>query len=137
MQLNISPFKTVTEALAWAKSEIDEAAGAARSRYLTVTPGQDATYSAKYADAKAFVLAGYPEEQINNYPWVKAEAVAIESTTKQAADGIKYVGDAWNMQLGPAIEGTRIGGKDDLKTLTTIAAVVFSARQTIATLDKI
>lgn len=137
MQLNVSPFKSPAEALAWARDAIDEAAGAARSRYLTVTPGQDATYSAKYADAKAFALAGYPDAQIDSYPWVKAEAVAMGGTPRAAAEGIKNVGDAWNTYLGPAIEGARIGGKDSLKTLATIPEIVFHARKTLDTLNSI
>jgi hypothetical protein len=136
MRLDIHNFATLADAVVWAKDLIDIAAGAARARYLTVTPGQDATYSAKYADAKAFVLAGYPDAQIANYPWVKAEAAGTGKTNTQAADSIKGTGDAWNIQIGPAIESLRIGGKQDLTApaITTIPQVVASCR---ATTDKL
>ena len=45
----------------------------ARARYITIAPGQDATYAAKYADAAAYAAAGYPADT-SNYPWIEAEA---------------------------------------------------------------
>lgn len=139
MQLDLHNFATIADTLAWAKEEIDKAAGAARSRYLTIVPGQDATYSAKYADAKAFILAAYPDAQIANYPWVKAEAAATGKTNAQAADSIKLTGDMWNVNLGPSIENLRIGGKQDLTatTVTTIPQVVLLCRTTVDKLKAI
>lgn len=137
MRFDIHPFKDIGEAREWARNRIDESAGAARARYITVTPGQDATYQAKYADAKAFVLAGYPDDRIDQYPWVKAEAAATGASYGEAADGIKAVGDPWNMVIGPQIEELRIGGKKALDALTTISAVVTRVRDTQAQLAAI
>ena len=136
MQLNLHNFATLANAVVWAKDSIDAAAGRARARYLTIASGQDATYSAKYADAKAYITAGYPADA-TNYPWVKAEAAASGLATQQAADRIKQTGDGWAISIGPHIEGTRIGGKDKLAGLTTIADVIASAYETRTTLDAI
>lgn len=137
MQFNLYPFQTADEARTWAHNEIDAAAGAARARYITVTPGQDATYQAKYADARAFVFAGYPDVNISQYPWVAAEAGATGLSYAEAADGIKAVGDPWNMLLGPGIEGLRIGGKRAVDALTTVSGIVAAARGVVAQLNGI
>lgn len=129
MQFDLHPFKSVDEARSWASTEIDSAAGVTRARYITVAQGQDATYQAKYADALAFSRAGYPEEASAQYPWVLKEAEAIRGTLKQAADGIRAVGDPWNMDIGPRIEGLRIGGKRALADQSSIGAVVAHTRK--------
>lgn len=123
MRFDLHPFKTLEQALEWGRAEIDAAAGAARARYLTITSGQDATYGAKYADALAFWRAGYPEN-VDMYPWVAAEARATNVTPKEAADGIRAVGDPWNMEIGPSIEAWRIGGKTTIEKKDTIAGIV-------------
>jgi len=128
MRFDLHPFKSIDEAREWARNQIDTSAGDARSRYLTITPGQDATYQAKYADAQAFMRAGYPDEAIDQYPWVKAEARATGVSYRTAADGIKAVGDPWNMVIGPKIENLRIGGKKALDALTKISDVVTQTR---------
>ena len=127
MQLNVHPFETIEEARVWARGLIDEAAGAARSRYLTISPGQDATYSAKYQDALAYQRAGYAPADGTGFPWVKAEAGATNVTVKAAADRILDIGNAWNSLLGPTIEGYRVGGKDLITAETTIQAVLLQA----------
>jgi len=136
MRIDVHPFKDIAEAREWARIEIDNAAGAARTRYITVTAGQDATYQAKYADALAFARAGYPEDQVAQYPWVQTEALATGVTPRAAADSIKAVGDPWNMVIGPMIEGLRIGGKTKLDTLATIGAIVAHTRTVRAELDR-
>lgn len=128
MRFDLHPFKDVEEAREWARNEIDTSAGAARARYITIANGQDATYQAKYADAQAFARAGYPEDQLTHYPWVQSEAEATGVSPKQAADGIKAVGDPWNMVIGPTIEGLRIGGKMKIAQLGSITAIVAEAR---------
>lgn len=124
MRFDLTPFQTIDQARAWAVESIDQAAGAARARYITVVPGQDATYSAKYADAQAFARAGYPEGQLSLYPWVQAEAEALMVAGQTAADEIMQQGDPWNQQLGPMIEKLRIAGKRPLNDLTDIRQIV-------------
>lgn len=137
MRFDIHPFKDVEAAREWARNMIDQAAGAARTRYITVTPGQDATYQAKYADAQAFARAGYPDADLAQYPWVQKEAEATSVTPRAAADGIKAVGDPWNMVLGPTIEGLRIGGKTTLPALTSFSAILAHAWEVRAQLEAV
>jgi hypothetical protein len=137
MRLNVHGFKSLEDCMTWARDQIDQSAGKARTRYITVTAGQDATYQAKYADAQAFVRAGYPEDQLDQYPWVKAESEATQATAKDAADGIKAVGDPWNMVIGPSIESLRIGGKKAIDNMTSIGDVVSHTRLVQSQLNNI
>ena len=119
-----------------ARRQIDEAAGRARARYITVAPGQDATYQAKYLQALSYVAAGYPAAA-TPYPWIASEAAATGLTVTQTADRIKALGDAWAGVIGPAIEGARIAGKDALEPLTTRAEVQSAVAAARATLGAI
>ncbi len=134
MQLNIAKFADVAACRAWAADEIDNAAGRARSRYLTTVPGQEATYTAKYAQAQAYIAAGYPADTAG-YSWVAQESLRTGLTPTQAADRIKATGDAWANIIGPAIEGLRIGGKDALAALLTTPDVLTHCRSVIAALE--
>lgn len=115
--------------LAEARRKIDEAAGRARARYITVAPGQDATYTAKYDEAQRF-LTLWPAVVISEYPWIEAEAAATGLTEHATAQRIKTQGDLWVVK-GKAIEAARVAGKDSITPLTlradvdsTVAAVV-------------
>ena len=136
MQLNISKFADVAACRSWAADEIDRAAGRARSRYLTTVPGQEATYTAKYAQAQAYIAAGYPADTAP-YPWIAQESVRSGLTIKQTADRIKMTGDLWANIVGPAIEGLRIGGKDALPALSTIAAVLAHEKSVVNSLEAV
>lgn len=129
MRLDLHPFNDIDEARRWACTSIDAAAGAARTRYLTLVSGQDATYQAKYADALAFRRAGYPLGAVEQYPWISQEAAATGVSAQATADGILAAGAPWNVVLGPRIEALRIGGKFTIEGLKTIGEVVSHARQ--------
>lgn len=131
MRFDMHDFASLADAVAWAREEIDKAAGMARARYVTVAPGQDATYSAKYSDALAFIRAGCPADDIAQYPWIKMEAESTGQSYADAAANIKAVGDPWNAVIGPAIEGLRIGGKKQLSVLTNIANVLAHTRMVV------
>lgn len=136
MQLDLAKFADVAACRLWAAGEIDAAAGRARSRYLTTVPGQEATYTAKYAQAQAYISAGYPADA-SPYPWIAQESMRSGLTPPQAADRIKATGDAWANVIGPAIEGLRIGGKDGLEARLTIADVLTHCRSVIAALEAV
>lgn len=106
---------------------IDAQAGLTRTKYITNAPGQDATYQSKAADAAAYIAAGYPIANIVNYPWVQAEAKAINGATpttaqyKAAADGIIATQSQWAI-LGASIEQQRRAGKIAVTNATTATA---------------
>lgn len=136
MRLEIHPFRTDAEAREWGKDQIDQSAGAARARYLTISPGQEATYTAKYADAKAYFDEGLTHD-MSKHPWIKQEADRTGVTYEVAAKRIKDLGDYWHFTIGPTIEGRRMAGKDALVNITGISQIIASVRATQQKLDLI
>jgi|GEM_PF-1385869 len=131
----VTPTTALDQAKASAASRIDAAAGVARQRYITTTPGQDATYTAKYAEAKAYRDAGYPAD-LTGYPFIAIEAAPHAArTAQQAADRIIYLGDLWSSVIGPQIEGLRINGKDTLTALSSLEDVDAHVSTVIAALN--
>ena len=117
---------SLDELKAQAKIEIDNQAGVTRSKYITVAPGQEATYISKEQQARAYKAAGYPASTAD-YPYIAAEVAANEGdlTATEAADQIIAKADEWAV-LGAIIEQTRLAGKRDvdsrIKDTTVIAA---------------
>jgi len=118
-----------------AKQIIDSAAGRARERYATTTPGQAETYIEKGEEAADFVVAGYPAD-LTAYPFIRAEVNATGKTATQAADDILARRSAW-IAVGASIEQERIGGKIAVDAATDIAGVEAARDAAIAALDSI
>lgn len=93
--------------VAYAHDLIDAKAGAVRECYITIAPGQEATYMLKAEDARNYKAAGYTGTVP---PLVNAEATATGTTATQATDRILYEQEMWR-QLAAMIEGTRRAGK--------------------------
>lgn len=91
-----------------AKAAIDQAAGAARTRYITDVPGQQAVYVRKLEQAHAFVDAGGVGDMP---PYIAAEAAATGADPLVAAQSILAIAAQWDDVLSPAIEGARLAGK--------------------------
>jgi hypothetical protein len=103
------PKPALADYKAQAQDAIDQAAGRTRAKYITVAPGQEATYQAKAIEADAYVAAGRPADT-TPYPILAAEAQARGISVSQIADLVRTTRDQWT-QLAAAIEGIRIGGK--------------------------
>lgn len=116
---------------------IDNAAGKARQRYITTSPGQDATYTVKYAEALGYIADGYPSD-LSPYPFIAGESQPNTwMTPTQAATRIATIGGYWREVIGPAIEAARINGKDALDSLTDPAAIDAHVAAVVANLDAI
>lgn len=135
----LSPAQILANAQNGAYSAIDAQAGATRAKYITTVPGQAETYLSKAADAAAYKAAGYPFANISTYPWVQAEAVAINGATptaaqvKAAADGILAAQAAW-ITLGAQIEQARRAGSVAVAAAKTVAAVTAAQAAAITAL---
>lgn len=101
--------KTLDEARVEAAIEVDNIAGQTRLRFITVSPGQEATYLSKLADANAYIAAGYPADA-TAFVWINAEAIATNATPQIVADLIVYTASQWS-QVGAQIEGARQAAK--------------------------
>lgn len=131
------PLSASADAKARAILHIDAAAGRARQRYITTSPGQDATYTVKYAEALEYIAAGYPSD-LSAYPFVAGESQPYTwMTPTQAATRIATLGGYWREVIGPAIEAARINGKDAMDFLTDPAAIDAHVAAVVANLDAI
>jgi hypothetical protein len=98
-----------------ANDAIDTKAGAVRAAYITITPGQEATYIMKSAQAAVFKAAGY----LGDVPLlVDAEVQAMGITPQQAADMILGQEAQW-LYLAAMIERVRRTGKVSVGNATS------------------
>lgn len=118
-----------------ALAAIDQAAGAARGRYLTTCAGQEGTYQSKAACADAYRAAGYPEDT-TPYPWISAEAAALGLSPQACADAIIAQRDAW-VAIGVVIEAQRMAAKSGIRNVDTSSDVNTIAREAVAALSAI
>jgi hypothetical protein len=109
---------TLEAAVLDACSAIDSCAGAARLRYITDVPGQQATYMAKADEAAAF-LAGAATPG----PYLQAEAEATGQTPMATAQQIMGLQNYWGAYIGPAIEKARRMGKITAAAAATLEEV--------------
>jgi len=124
-----------------AKTKIDKHAGIARTRYITVAPGQGLTYQEKAEEAADYIAAGYPAPtgsppMLEDYPFLQAEVDATGKTHAQAADDILNQKSAW-IAAGAQIEKHRLGGKAQVDNATTDEDIRAITEATIALLDAV
>jgi hypothetical protein len=136
MRFDLHPFENLEAARQWARDEVDSAASAARARFITLTPGQEATYQVKYAEALAYADSD-PAGDAAAFPWIAAEALRAGLPLRLVADRIKRKGDLWNQVYGPRIEATRVAAKDQLVRLAEIGEVVKAARAAVSALQQV
>lgn len=123
-----APMSDLDAAKLDAKAEIDTAAGQARSRYITVTPGQSAVYLRKAANAKAYLDAGSPAineevpEEVAVYPYVVAEKKAKNTTHPVAAQSLDSIAKQWD-SLAAVMEEIRIQYKDLISNAPDVETV--------------
>lgn len=101
---------------------VDAEAGAFRSRFITVSPGQEATYLRKEDEARRYAASG----GAGSYPFLSAEATATGATLAAVATLVLETADQW-VPLGAAIEGRRRAAKLAIEAATTIPAVIAAA----------
>lgn len=116
-------------------SNIDRAAGAARARHITTSPGQESTYIAKGQEAERYIADGAPADTAP-YVMLTAEAGALGITVADLADQVIATRAAW-LQLAGAVEAARLGGKAAVEGAETIAAAEAAAAAAIEALDAI
>ena len=86
---------------------IDMKAGAVRARYITIAPGQEATYIMKGQQAREYAAVSFGGAPP---PLVAAEAAATGTTAQDAALSITAMEVQWST-LASHIEGVRRASK--------------------------
>lgn len=124
------PPLPMADAIAGALKEIDATAGEARGRYITIAPGQEATYLIKASQAATYAAAGYTGAVPG---LVQAEVDATGSTAQQATDAILAQQAAWEYKAAQ-IESARRRGKVTVAAAATNAAAELARDAAIAEL---
>lgn len=126
-----------------ASTVIDEAAGRARRRYITDVPGQEAVYLVKLQEAQAYAAAHALDSGATVPAYIAAEASAIGQSAITVANTVIALAGFWNGNVGPAIEGARLGGKAAVAAATgadeaaTIAAIEAARDAALSALEAI
>ena len=126
----------LARAVATAQAQVDKAAGETRARYITVVPGQEATYILKEQQAREYVAALHsdaPPANASAWPLVMAEATATGADPSTAALAVIAQADAW-MPLNAHIEQVRIGAKRAIESLSEIEEIRAASATACATL---
>lgn len=135
VQAIIDNYDPTATAKAASIAAVDIAAGEARSRYLTIAPGQELTYEQKRRNSYDFRAAGYPSD-IEDYPMVKAESEATGSTPAEAADSILATAAAWTT-MAAYIEKVRRKASVDIKAASAAADIESIAADAVWNLDQV
>ncbi len=115
--------------------DMSTAAGEARSRHITILPGQESTYRLKAEQAQGYTDAGYPADAT---PWqmINAEAAATGMEPAALADVILLKRDAL-IGLAAQVEALRLGGKQAVEAAADDASARVVADDYIARLSAI
>ena len=105
------PVEQLATVIAQQLDAIDAHAGAARQRYITDVPGQQAVYMDKASQATSYLAALQTDSKAPAPPYVQAEADAMGVTPDAAAREILGVAQVWREEIGPRIERLRRSGK--------------------------
>lgn len=115
---------------------VNQSAAAARLRYATDIPFQTEAYKIKYEDCAAFKLAGYPEQDIEQYKYVNARAARFGVTGQVAADEIIAIRSFWDNKMF-VIENTRDAGNEAVAACTDWTQCKAAAQGFIETLEAV
>jgi hypothetical protein len=112
-------------------NHIDAKAGAVRAFYITVAPGQEATYLIKGAQARDYIASGYVGPVPN---LINAESVATGESAQVSADRIAYEEMLW-IGLAGLVEMARRSGKVAICSESTDEEKFLAYQNTISQLN--
>jgi prophage DNA circulation protein len=132
---NIEPkLYEITPALAVLKAnaiyKLEGVVKATREKFITITPGQEITYSSKLTDAKTYDATGLIGT------WLQAEMNATGMTATMASQYIQETAEAW-APIGALIEETRRLCKIQIAAAASKASIVLALSSAIDDLEAI
>ena len=120
VEIDVPPELLVEAARQETIAKINTDAGASRSKFITVIPGQETTYAEKRTEAQAYQRS--PNPQASDYPMLAAEATATGRTMADVATEVLTLAAQWR-QLGAHIEGVRRGAIVQVQKAQTVEEV--------------
>jgi hypothetical protein len=132
LKIEVHRHPQLNDAKEHAKRTIDEAAEAARARYLTPGSGQALEYEAAHSEAQRFLSGG-------DGPFLMLQAdvdAGLAPSLTHAAMLVAGMRQAWE-HIGSGIRTIRLSGKAQVSAATTHAQVVEIREQTVSALSAI
>jgi len=130
-----TPLTALQQEVFNAKKEIDDCAGDARARYITISPGQSAVYIEKEKQSQTFKDSGYPADE-TGYEFVTAEKNAQGVSSTVAADTVLAMAGGWKL-LAATIEETRLSYKNQVAAAPDVNTVIALKNKARAILNSI
>lgn len=118
--MKLSVTKDLTPIRDVAYRTIDAFAGACRSSYITVAPGQEMVYTQKEKEAE--MITANPEISSSQVPHLASEAVMNGVSLLDQAAIVLSLAHGWR-QVSVLIETTRLDSKARVGVATTPAAI--------------
>lgn len=117
-----SKEKELAAARTAAVGHINTVVGQLRVKFITSLPGQEMIYSAKEAEAKAF-LAEDPEPlDLTGYPFLAAEVGITAANARDLADLWLAMAASWRT-VGPQLETLRLGAITAIEDAADVAEI--------------
>lgn len=122
-----------------AKQRVDDAAAMARAKFMTLSPGIESEYRAKFDEASEY-LAIWPAVAARTWYFLPAEATQRGKPEKDVAEEIVAAGRVLYQVKLPAISAARVAGKEAIddpavtlrSEVDTLEADVIAALRLIA-----
>jgi hypothetical protein len=129
LKIEVHRHSQLSDAKEYAKRVIDEAAEAARLRYLTAGSGQALEYEAAAKEAERYV-----EGEPGAYPMLQADVDAgLSADLAAAAASVLYMRAQFGL-VGATVRSVRLGAKCQVDQATTQAQVAQLREAAVATL---
>lgn len=109
-----------------AVAELNDISGKIRSKYITISPGQDMIYLRKDTESALWLTSLEPD--IADYPLIAAELGITGETPHQVAQVWAYMSNQW-VNLAAAIEHLRLSGIEDINNAADFVSV-YTATET-------
>lgn len=116
VQSDIAPEKAQSSAA------VDQIVSDARLLFITDITGQQMIYLRKEQEANDFLNTPELLRDVNDYPFIKGEAEALNETPENVATTFKARADAW-LAIGVALEKVRLARKTGITAATTVAEI--------------
>lgn len=101
-----------------AVERINEMIGARRAEYITTTPGQEAIYAAKDAEARRYLAMSPPPADLTGFPFLAAEVGITAPDAASLAQLWVQMAEQWR-QVVAQMEQLRIGAIATIKVAAT------------------
>lgn len=116
----VAPTRVLADVKTQAKAEINQLAGEARARFITVIPGQEMLYLEKKAEAKRWLEAQNPSLQ--DYPLLAAEVNITAIDAPALANLWMQMAAQWSV-VAATIEAMRMAYINNVTGAANVATV--------------